>query len=317
MKRISCLLLIGLLPLVLVRYLDAGQARAQANCEDTAEGRICTITQPIIAGAPVPVPTQKDLGLVTVGGGCSGTLVNRFWVLTADHCVTTNGAVGGPAAALNALPITAAWSTRTPIPTRLVRNWVGLIGPLGGNNLDIALIFLGAGDFGQANSQLFFVGDLDNGMTLTKYGRGIFANASAGPPPVAAQQDGGYRSARFVSSNASATGYTLALTAGQVGAGGDSGGPDIVTAPNGVGLGIAGVQSACSFTGVVPGQPAFLPGGAVNWPWVTGISSCSSAAISTARFDIVQIIQEGRVPCPDVSAGCAIMESAQLLLLLN
>jgi hypothetical protein len=34
-------------------------------------------------------------------------------------------------------------------------------------------------------------------MRPTKFGRGIFAYAQAGPPPVAAQQDGQYRTAVF------------------------------------------------------------------------------------------------------------------------
>ncbi len=122
--------------------------------------------------------------------------------------------------------------------------------------------------------------------------------------------DGLYRSARFTPSTASATAYTLpTTTASQVGAGGDSGGPDIVTAPNGIGVGIAGVQSTCVATGYVPDRPRL-------WPWATGISSCDSAAISTIRFEITNLIQEGRIPCPSVSAGCGIVEQASLLLLL-
>ncbi len=273
----------------------ATPGRAQTNnCIDTPDGRICTVKQEIRQGVLVPVDTQRERGLVTVAGGCSGTLVNRFWVLTADHCVTSTGKFNGPSAALTALPITAAWSTRAPIPTRLVRN-------LGASGLDVALIFLGAGDFGQVNIQLFFGEDVEKGMTLTKYGQGIFEYASAGPPPVAAQQDGRYRSAGFTVANASATGYTLPVnSAGQVGEGGDSGGPDIVTAPNGVGLGIAGVQSTCQYSGRVdmPDPPL--------WTWVTGITSCDSAAISTIRWDILQIIQEGTNPCPNLSSECLI-----------
>jgi hypothetical protein len=191
------------------------------------------------------------------------------------------------------------------IPTRLVRNW-------GAGGLDLALVFLGAGDFGPANIQLFAT-DVDTSMTLTKFGRGIFAYASAGPPPVPAQQDGQYRTAVFTPSAASETAYTLPVNAaGQVGNGGDSGGPDFATAPNGVLLGIAGVQSSCTWTSRVPGMP-----NPPLWTWVTAISSCTSAAITAARFDVVQIIQEGRVPCPDTSAACAVLETTSLTLMLH
>ena len=188
-------------------------AAQQTSCFDTPQGRVCigTSTQEIRQGALVPTARQQELGLVTVGGGGSGTLINRFWVLTADHCVASNGAVNGPSAALSGLPITAAWSTKRPLPTRLVRNW-------GGAGLDVALIFLGVGDFGQVNIQPLFVGEAEAGMTMTKYGRGIFEYATAGPPPVPAQQDGQYRSAGFTASSATPTAYVLPVNAaGQVG----------------------------------------------------------------------------------------------------
>ena len=205
----------------------AAFASAQPDCFDTPDGPVCTVQQPIVSGNLVDVARQQDLGLVTVGGGCSGTLVNRFWVLTADHCVTTDGNINGPTQALVSVPITAAWSDRTVIPTRFVRNW-------GGAGLDIALIFLGAGDFGTDRIQLFFVDEVDTSMTLMKFGRGISAYASAGPPPVPAFRDGLYRSAQFTPSAASAASYTLPSNgAGQVGNGGDSGGPDFVTRARG------------------------------------------------------------------------------------
>ena len=286
-------------------FISTATAQELMECKDTPEGRICTIKQPLVNGALVPVEVQQNLGLVTVAGGCSGTLVNRFWVLTADHCVTVDGNVGTASRPLANIPITAPWSPLTVIPSRLVRNW----GPTSG--LDIALIFLGSGDFGYVNVQLFFVGDVENSMTLTKFGRGIFAYASAGPPPVPAQQDGRYRTAVFTPTNAGPTSYALPVNAAnQVGNGGDSGGPDLVTAPNGITVGIAGVQSTCTSTGAVPG----MPGG---WTWVTGISSCSSAAISTVRHDIIQIIQEWRIPCPDSSAACAVAETTSLTLMLR
>jgi len=280
-------------------------ADAQTVCRDTPEGRVCTLQQAIVAGTLVPVETQQELGLVTVGG-CSGTLVNRFWVLTADHCLTTNGMLNGPVAALNNVPITAAWSPRTVIPTRFVRNW-------GGSGVDLALVFLGAGDFGAARIQLFFVGELETTMRVVKYGRGIHQLASAGPPPAPAVSDGRYRSAIFTPSAASGTAYTLPTNAaGQSANAGDSGGPDFVIAPNNVLLGIAGVQSTCGWT-ALPGMPT----PPATWAWVNTIPDCTSAAIADARFDIVQIIQEGRRPCPDTSAACGVLETTALTLMLR
>ncbi|MEO8259664.1 MAG: trypsin-like serine protease [Acidobacteriota bacterium] len=294
---------------------------AQEKCRETVDGLVCSSprdtppgnrpptppTPQIVAGTLVDLATQQNLGLVTVGGGCSGTLVNRFWVLTADHCVTTGGTVNGPAASFASVAITAAWSSRTVIPTRFVRNW-------GASGLDIALIFLGAGDFGSERIQLFFVEEVDTTMRLMKFGRGISSYASAGPPAVPAVNDGLYRSAApFTPSAASDRAYTLPVNGfGQVGNGGDSGGPDYVMAPNNVLLGIAGVQSSCWWTGRVPGMPA-LP----VWTWVTSIRDCTSAAINTARFDIVQITQEGRIPCPGPSVACAIAETTSLTLMLH
>ncbi len=92
--------------------------------------------------ANVPLVTdleQRWLGLVNVGGRCSGSLLNRFWALKADYCVTRSGEISGPDDALANLVVQAAWSTRQVIPMRVVRY----------NPRDAALLFLGTGDFGE------------------------------------------------------------------------------------------------------------------------------------------------------------------------
>lgn len=266
----------------------------------------------IVAGNRVSPATQQALGLVTVGGNCSGTLINRFWVLTADHCVTQNGRVGGPPLAFEFLPITAAWSTRTVSPTRYVRY-------SSSDSVDVALVFLGAGDFGPAGIQTLHVGPIDDGQPVVKYGRGISAYArfssSVPPTPIPAVQDGLYRTAQFSVSQSGSTSYTLPVnTAGQVGDGGDSGGPDLLMSSNGIAVGIAGVQSSCHFTACLPGQSCTNPAGNPNWQWVTAIDSCSSAPIFNVRDRIIQAAEEGQIPCRGVSAGCAVPEVTSLLL---
>jgi hypothetical protein len=240
------------------------------------------VSSPIVVGDAVSTRRQRQLGLVTVnnnGGTCSGTLINQYWVLTADHCITTDGNVGGPARPFANVRIVANWTAKTARPTRYVR--------YDGRGLDVALIFLGAGDLGRVDRKLIYHNEVDTSMTLTKFGQGLCSYATGTwPTATPAQGNCGYRTAVFTPSSASATSIALPTNAnGQVGNGGDSGGPDYVTDGDGNVLSIASVQSTCSRTGTIAGSPG-------GWMWTTGISACQSAALLNIRDDIHRVMAE-------------------------
>src|SRR5439155_19132876 len=64
--RRLCAILIGAACLLVMR---SAPAEGGQNCTDTQEGTICQVQQPLVAGTLVDINTQKNLGLVTVGGG--------------------------------------------------------------------------------------------------------------------------------------------------------------------------------------------------------------------------------------------------------
>lgn len=262
----------------------SGPARA-ADCQNTPEGRICKVRQPIAAGAVVGTATQRELGLVTVNGGCSGTLISQFLVLTARHCVTENGQVGGPLHFASNVTVTAAWAPGTTATVNSIQDF-----KRNRARDDIILLRLGWPNFGAVAAQRIYTFGLRDGGSLklsgrlrtsdqvTQYGRGFstFASGTFGTP--SARQSGGidtFRSARFTPSSITATGYELVMNSGsQVGHGGDSGGPTVVTDATGFNLGIAGVQSTCTPTGYITNTPANQR----NWSWATGASACQYIA---------------------------------------
>jgi hypothetical protein len=260
-----------------------------AICLSNVSARADTLAAPsqprIINGAPVDVGTQRSRGLVTVNGGCSGTMLTHKWLITADHCITTNGQVGGPATALASLAITATWSATTARPRQYVR-FSGAP-----NNLDIALVELGDVDLGGPVRAL---PELDTGAlvataSVQKYGQGFsfFARQDPGPPPVDVPSGGSgtYRQAVFAASNIVASSYQLQTNGNnQVGAAGDSGSSDWMLRAGGAPL-MVGIQTTCNRAGCLAGHICNVND---PWTWATGISFCTSGRVSPIRDDIIR-----------------------------
>ena len=284
----------------------SGAARA-ADCQNTPEGRVCKVQQPITAGTVIDTNTQRELGLVTVNGGCSATLITQFLVLTARHCVTINGGIDGPLPNPSDVKVTASWS---PVTARVHR-----LEDFKKNTAhnDIILVRLGFPNFGRVNAQRIYAvgvrsgsslklsGRLKDTDTVTQYGRGYstFATGTFGTPSaMAATGLGTFRSAQFKPSSISDTAYELTMNgSSQVGHGGDSGGPSWVTV-GGFNEGIAGVQSTCSRTGNIAGTPANQQR---DWQWATGIRACQY--VSTEPY-LGEISEAKREVPPDYTGLC-------------
>ena len=159
---------------LVIIVFGAVSAFGQDACSITPEGVVCSVGKPIVGGTTISAAVQQRLGLVTVSGDCSGTLLNDWWVLTADHCVG-GGVQGAPAA--DGIPVRAAWTSTVAIANRYVRLWWAR------DQRDVALIFLGTNNFGHLANPQGVGSGIAIGDTLVKFGRGISAYAQGARPP--------------------------------------------------------------------------------------------------------------------------------------
>jgi hypothetical protein len=267
-----------------------GVATPVSAQSDPADGRLGTVSQPLVGGPAVDVNTQEAYGLLVLNGGsCSASLLRNEWAITASHCVDTPDMTepnGFRLDAQDSATLNAAWGGGQSRKSIRIISF---------RPMDIAIIrvdmpFTVNGSNRQYNRAPYM--DSVDPLAISAYGQGIDKLASGdGAAQTPASGDSTYRTGRFNVDRAKNGVYSYPRNDKLMIAGGDSGGPSFADLHRNGGE-IVGVHSSCEFTclaGHACGPwagPGPKPGDYDNWAWVQDTPRCYDAQVAPAWDEI-------------------------------